>query len=80
MSELWRQPLQSLHHLQNNVLIPIFCLLLYIKDFEILGQKALVIEQLQVLKIATHEQVLLIIASPQNDVTMIKISIFINLT
>ena len=41
MSEPWRQPLQLLRHLQNNVLITIFLLGLYIKDFEILYQKTL---------------------------------------
>ena len=41
MSERWRQPLQLLRHLQNNVLITIFFLGLYIKDFEILYQKKL---------------------------------------
>ena len=78
MSEPWRQPLQPLRHLQNNILITIFCLGLYIKDFEVLGQQRLVIGELQVLKIATHEQILLTLPSPQNDVTLIAISIFIN--
>ena len=78
MSEPCRQPLQALRHLQNNALITIFCLVLYTKDFEILGQKTLVIGELQVLKKATHEQILLIIPSPQNDVTLMKTSIFIN--
>ena len=34
--------------------------------------------ELQVLKIVTHEQILLAIPSPQNDVTLTKIPIFIN--
>ena len=54
MSEPWRQSLQPLRHLQNNVSITIFCLVLYIKDFEILGQKTLVIGELQILKMVTH--------------------------
>ena len=37
-----------------------------------------VIGELQVLKIVTHEQILLTLPSPQNDVTLIAISIFIN--
>ena len=62
----------------NNVLITIFCLRLYIKDFDERFQKTMVIGELQVLKIVTHEQILLTILSAQSDVTQIKISIFIN--
>ena len=38
MSEPWPEPLQPLRHPQKNVLITIFCLGLYIKDFENLYQ------------------------------------------
>ena len=76
MSEPWRQPLRQL---QNNFLVTVFCLGLYIQKFEIFGEKTLVTGELQVLKTATHEQILLTIPSPQNDVTLMKISIFINL-
>ena len=77
MSEPWRQPLQLLRQRQNNFLVTIFCLGLYIQKFEIFGQKTLATGELQVLKIVTHEKILLTIPSPQNDVTLMKISILL---